>query len=179
VDFGRLTTPDAFVLAGALLFAVRGAFKGFAWQLVRTLALLGALWGAGLLADDAEEWLSRNASFVPEFARPVLAWAGMAVLIFAVVAVFARMARGAVRTANLSGPDRLLGFVFGALMGVALAAIAIVVWGGFQEEDESLAHALEGSRSVRAVVQVVDLVPLLPRSTRERWHRVLEDVERR
>jgi uncharacterized membrane protein required for colicin V production len=178
VDFSGLTAPDAVVLVAALVFALRGAVKGFAWQVVRTLALLGALWGAGLLADDAEEWLARNASFVPEFARPVLAWAAMALLIFAVVAAFARMARGAVRTANLSGPDRLLGFLFGALMGVALAAIGIVVWGGFQEDDESLAKALEGSRSVRAVVQVVDLVPLMPRSTRERWHRVLEEVDR-
>jgi uncharacterized membrane protein required for colicin V production len=177
LDLDRLTTVDALVLGACVVFAVRGAVKGFAWQAMRTLALLGALYGASLLADDAEDWLARSAAFLPEFSRPVVAWVGMALLVFFAFAWLANLARGAVRSSGLNGADRALGLVFGAAMGLVFAAVAVVLWGGFRSEDEDLAEAMRGSRSVYGIVQVVEVVPLVPRSTRERWRAVLARLE--
>lgn len=172
MSLAALTTVDAAVLVVSGFFALRGAVKGFAWQVVRTLALLGGLYGASLLCDEGEEWLARNAGFVPEGLRAILAWVGIALLVFFVLSTLATLARGAVRDAHLTGPDRVLGLLFGGLMGLAFAAMGLVVWGGTKAEDHDLAEALRGSRSLPFVAAVVEIVPLLPRSTRERWQHV-------
>ncbi len=178
VNLASLTTVDGAVVVAAGFFALRGAIKGFAWQFVRTLALLGGLYGAGLLCNEGEQWLERNADFVPGPFKAVIAWVAIALLIFFVLSYLASMARGLVRTAHLTGPDRVLGFLFGAVMGLTFATIGLVIWGGLKESDEDLAAAVRGSRALPYVVQVVDIVPILPRSTRERWRSVKELLDR-
>ncbi len=49
-----LSTPDTIVAVVCAVAAVRGAVKGFAWQVVRTIGLVGALWGAGAWHERAE-----------------------------------------------------------------------------------------------------------------------------
>jgi uncharacterized membrane protein required for colicin V production len=175
-----LTVPDTIVLVVCLIVAVRGAFKGFVWQAVRTVGLIGALWGATRFHEPVGERLDAWFGFLPTFMTPVVAWLLILVGIFAVFAFLAYAARGAVKTANLTGLDRLLGLAMGALMGLCFCAIAFVIWGFlFLKTDAQLEEALRGSQSARFMARIIDFVdPLFPDAVRERFGASLEAIEK-
>ncbi|MHC5012753.1 MAG: CvpA family protein, partial [Planctomycetota bacterium] len=108
-----LTTPDTIVLIVCAILAVRGAFKGFAWQSVRTLGLIAAFIGAGLWHRRFGAWLD-EVSFLGEDPASWVAWFAIAVGIFLLATFFAWMAKGAMHKVKLGGIDRLLGFGLGA-----------------------------------------------------------------
>jgi len=174
-----LTVPDTIVLVVCLIVGIRGAFKGFVWQAIRTVGLIGALWAAtrfhGPIGERLDEWFD----FLPAFATPVVAWLLILVGIFLVFAFLAHMARGFVKTANLTGLDRALGLVMGAVMGLCFCAIAFVIWGFlFLKTDAQLQEALEGSQSARVMAKIIDFVdPLFPDAVRERFGASLKAIE--
>ena len=171
-----LTTPDTIVLVVCVVVAIRGAIKGFAWQSVRTLGLIAALWGATAWYEPVGGWLDERLP-IPSSAVSAVAWVAIALGLFFLISYLAKMARGAVRVADLSGPDRILGLVLGAVMGLVLCTMAFVVWGSFQEDDE-LKATFKGSISVRYMAQTVGLVePLIPGPIREHWGDVLHSLD--
>jgi uncharacterized membrane protein required for colicin V production len=171
-----LTTPDTIVLAACALFAVRGALKGFAWQAVRTVGLVAALWGAGAWHQRFGGWLHEHVGFLPEASTPWVAWFLILAGLLVVATFFAWMAKGAVHKVQLGGPDRLLGFALGAVMGLVLMTAGFLVWGSWVKE-ETLRGTLEGSVSVRWMARVVDTVePLLPADIAKRWSPVLHTL---
>jgi len=176
---GDLTVPDSIVLVVCLVVGVRGAFKGFVWQAIRTIGLIGALWAATsfhvLVSERIDAWFS----FIPDMALPIVAWLLILVAVMVVFAFLAHIARGAVKTANLTGVDRVLGLAMGALMGLCFCAIAFVIWGQlFLRTDAQLREALEGSRSARVMAQIIDVVdPLFPDVVRERFGASLKAIE--
>ena len=60
-----LSTPDAVVLSLMGFFALRGAFKGFVWQLLRTAGLYGGLLLAARFDRSVGTFLADRFSFVP------------------------------------------------------------------------------------------------------------------
>ena len=172
----KLTTPDLIVLGVCLLFAIRGAWKGFAWQAVRTVGLLLALFGATQWFSPVGDWLEGKFSFIPDIAAPVIAWVALLVAIFLVISYLAHLARGAMRSADLRGVDRVLGLAMGAVMGLVFCTIGFVVWGSVQEPDELKAE-LSASFSVRYMAETMRVVkPLFPEPIRERWGGVLDTL---
>ena len=177
LPLAELTAADSIVLVVCLVLAVRGAIKGFVWQAVRTIGLIAALWGATVFADRFGDWLDTHIPMMPDVASDVIAWILIAAGVFLLVSYFAHMARGAIRTADLTAPDRVLGFGLGAVMGLVFCTIGLIVWGGFQPDDDELKSAVEGSQSVHLMIRIVDMVPVVPASTRDRWRGVLEELE--
>ena len=175
-----LTVPDSIVLVVCLIVGIRGAFKGFVWQAIRTVGLIGALWGATHFHVPIGERLGEWFGFLPTFALPVVAWLLIVVGIFVVFAFLAYMARGAVRTANLTNVDRLFGLALGAVMGLCFCAIAFVIWGFlFLKTDAQLEEALRGSQSARFMTKIIEFVdPLFPDAVRERFGASLKAIEK-
>lgn len=170
------TVPDLIVLGLCAVLGIRGAVKGFAWQLVRTIGLLAGLWGATRFFGPVAEWL--DARFpLPEIATPVVAWLGILALTILLFGFFAWIVKGAVKKVNLGGLDRALGFVLGGVMALTFAAIAFVLWGHFAGEDE-LRDTLDESITARWMAETVQVVtPLFPEDIRTRFEKSLAALD--
>jgi uncharacterized membrane protein required for colicin V production len=170
-----ITTPDVVALGICGLWAIRGAFKGFAWQLVRLVGLALALVAAGLWHRAFGDWLHRTVSIPAgpsEWAAWFLILAGGLVL----ATFFAYAAKGAVHRVRLGGLDRLFGFVLGAAFMFLVLTVLFLIWGSVWPS--SLKATLEGSLVARAMPGVVEAVaPYVPEDVKRRWAEVLQEVQ--
>lgn len=172
-----LTVLDTVALVLALLFAVRGAFKGFAWQAVRLAGLVAALWAAFALQAPVARWVGERFSFVPASAAPWVATIGIFLAIYFLAIFFAWIARGAVHRVHLGAPDRTLGFLLGAATGLVLLTIGFFVWGQVSSDD-SVRAALDGSYAGRVMLTVTEFArPYLPEDAIRRWTAILETLK--
>ena len=172
-DSFELTTPDTIVVVVCAIFAIRGAFKGFVWQAVRTAGLIVGLWAATHWYVPFGEWINEHVPAVPDMVITPLAWVLIAIGIFFVVSFLAHMARGFVRERELGAADRLFGFGLGACTGLVLCTAGFLLWGSFHS-DQKLRETLQGSYSVRYMAKAVEVVtPFVPRPIRRRWGGVL------
>lgn len=177
-----LTPLDLGVLGLCGLFALRGALKGFAWQAVRLVALFGALWGAGAwygwLAERLRSWMS----FLPEKAVPFVAWGAVFLGLLLLGTYVAHMARGVIRSAELSGLDRLAGLALGAAAGLGLATLLLLVGAAGLNafgQRQVLDDALVGSVTPPYLGKASEfLEPLLPEGVRELWNDLRREVPR-
>ncbi len=172
-----LTTPDTIVLMVCGLWGLRCAFKGFAWSLVRTIGLVGSLWAAGtfyeVVGDRIGEWIG----FIPDAAAPLVAWVLILIVVFFVFSYLAHLARGLMKTAELTVPDRFFGFALGVVTGLVFCAAALVVWGHVAGEDE-IKETMEGSMSARYMAEVVEVIDgFFPDSVRERFGKALKALD--
>jgi uncharacterized membrane protein required for colicin V production len=171
-----LTTPDTIVLVVCGLLALRGGVKGFAWQSVRLLALAAGIAGAARWHGPVGAWLEATLP-VPEAMAPWVGWIAVLVGIVALGGWLAHLARGWIRTRELSGPDRLLGLALGAVVGLVLCTAGFLAYGRFAGE-ASLREAFEGSLSRRWIAAVIGVVePLVPASVRDDWRPLLGTLE--
>jgi len=172
-----LSTPDTIVAIVCAVAAVRGALKGFVWQVVRLIGLVAALWGAGAWHERFGAWLDANVSFIPGAAADWVAWFAIFLGLFLLATWFAWMARGALRKAKLSGVDRLFGFVAGGALGLVLVTAGFLIWGSFVRS-ETLKETLKDSVTVPLMAKVVDVVePVLPSDVHRRWGDVLATLD--
>ena len=172
-----LTIPDAVVLAVCLLLGVRGAVRGFVWQAIRTVGLIAALWAATRFYEPFSEWLDGRFSWLPAATAPVVAWLGIVVGIIFLFAFFAYMGRGLVKTAELTGLDRILGLVLGTVMGLVICVAGFVIWGQLSGEDH-LRSTLAGSTSARFMAKTVEVLdPFFPEVVRDRFKNSLAAIE--
>ncbi len=171
-----LSTLDGVVLGLVAILAIRGAFKGFVWQLFRTGGLilgllLAARWNAGV-----GRWMDERLPFVPSAGADVVGWVTVLVGVVLVVTLVAHLARDAVHEVRLAGLDRTLGFALGGLLGLGLAAFGFVLWASFQDPAE-IHSTFQGSLSVDWMARFVDAVkPLFPDSVHDRWGPVLDSL---
>lgn len=172
-----LSTPDTIVLVLCVVLAIRGAFKGFTWQLIRTVGLIGAIWVAGWLHEPVGAWLGDRLDVLPANWNPTAAWLLIVIGAWLLVTFVAYMARGVVRTAELTSTDRVLGFAMGAVMGLAFATVAFIVYGRVADE-EQLTRTLEDSYSARLMAQLIEVAePVIPEGVFDRWADTLEAIK--
>jgi uncharacterized membrane protein required for colicin V production len=172
---GALSTLDTIGLVLVLIFAIRGAFKGFAWQAFRTVGLVGAFWAAFALQAPVGTWLRDNIQILPDVATPWIASVVVFVTIFGLATWFAWMARGALKEIHFGGMDRLLGFVFGGATGLVILTIGFFVWGQFFANDDQVAAALKDSISGPAMRAITELIqPYLSEDVIKRWDGILD-----
>ncbi len=171
-----LTTPDTIVLVVCLLLAIRGTFKGFAWQAVRTVGLWAAIVIAGWQNERVGAWLDDNLGFLPSAWKEEAGWLLIVVVVWFLAVFLSHIARGAVRDSPLTSTDRFLGFAMGGVMGVALCTIVFVIWGKWVGEEE-LRQTLENSMSVRYLAVFVDVVnPVIPDSVHDKVTTMLQAI---
>lgn len=168
-----LTTPDTVVLVVVLFFSLRGALKGFVWQLLRTAGLVAGLLLAARYDVALGRFLSERFAIVPDRGADLVGWATIVIGTFLAVTLLAHLVRDAVRQARLTGLDRMLGAGLGALLGLGIAALGFTLWASTLTDAEKK-DVLGASTSTAYMAQVIDAVrPLFPDGIRERWAPVL------
>ena len=176
VPLAALGTVDLCVLVFCSLFAIRGAFKGFVWQALRTLGLVAGLWLAGMFHVEVGAWMTQRIGVLPDAWGSVAGWLAVVVGVWLVVAMLAWMARGAVRTVDLTSADRVLGFALGGVMGLAFATVGFVIFGRVASETV-LKETLENSKSAQYMTRVLDVVVVLvPPEIGERYSTTLDTI---
>lgn len=142
---------DYVILGIIALAALRCWFRGIIGEVLSVAAVLGGLLAGILFYRPVGAWLSTLrplggyelvAGFVASFA-----------VIFVVVKLVERALRGVLENLNLDILDRVLGFLFGALEGIVVAAVIIMIL-RFQPlfDVESL---LSGSLMARLLLPIV------------------------
>jgi membrane protein required for colicin V production len=173
-----LSGPDGVVLGLVGLFALRGAWKGFVWQAVRTGGLLIGLLLAARWNVGVGRFLAARFAFVPDAYADVAGWILVVAGTFLVTTIVAHLLRSTVADARLSGLDRVLGLALGAALGLGVAAFGFTLWASTQS-DRVVRETLGGSVSTTWMARAVTAVrPLFPEGVRERWSPVLESLDR-
>lgn len=175
--FDAISMPDLVVAVLCGFLAVRGAFKGFAWTAVRTIGLIAAVVAGFTFWSPVSAWMTERIQFIPEPATPAVAFFVIFVGVLLVATFFAWMARGAVRTVQLTFMDRVFGFVLGAVMGLVFLTVAFLFL-GTAVPGEKLYRAMEGSLSVRAMAELVEFAePALPEGVRAKWRESIDRLK--
>lgn len=121
----ELNGLDIALLAVVGLSAIFGAFRGFIREILSLLAWLIAGWLAmhffpvfadRLTAVIEQQTLRQAAAFLLIFLAALLA-----------IALVNRLLALLIRVSQLGGIDRLLGFIFGALRGVMIGVVFVVM----------------------------------------------------
>ncbi|MDH5619016.1 MAG: CvpA family protein [Gammaproteobacteria bacterium] len=126
---------DILIAVAVAISVVVGIFRGFVKEAISMAALLFAIWAAlyfgPSVGDVSENWFS---------SEELQMWFGR-VLVFAVVlAIGGLLGWGIsklVRLSVLSGMDRFLGSLFGAVRGILLVAVFIIggQFAGFDNDE--------------------------------------------
>jgi membrane protein required for colicin V production len=126
---------DIIIAIAVVISIVVGFIRGFVKEAISIGALVIAIWAAlyfgPAVGDVSQSWLS---------SEELQKWFGR-VLVFAVIlSIGALLGWGIsklVRLSVLSGMDRFLGSLFGALRGILLVAVAIIggQFAGFDNDD--------------------------------------------
>lgn len=122
-----MTWLDGIAFVLLLSFTIRGILRGTVAQVFALLGLLAGIWaGAQLAARMGDHWRDAHPAFVFAILRYVVAGlGGMAVA--TLIGWWGETIAHAVREGPLGGIDRMLGGVFGLLVGGGLAAIVVLV----------------------------------------------------
>ena len=122
-----MTWPDYFIFAVIALSVLVGALRGFIKEVfslaVWAVAFLVAWQFSGAVAD-----LLADAVSLPS-ARTAMGFAGLFIAVLLVGGLINYLLGRLVETTGLSGTDRLLGGLFGAVRGLALVVALLLVCG--------------------------------------------------
>jgi membrane protein required for colicin V production len=154
-----------FAMAGMLLFAVvRGAVKGFVWQLAAIVAIVLCFYFAGSLS-------LLLAPMIPNVEPPANRWVAMFLLYLGFSFVSfgaARVLRGWIEKAKFVEYDRHLGAVFGLVKGVAFCLV--VTFFVVTLSDDLRETVVQSQSSYGAAIIMDRLHSVMP----ENMHEVLE-----
>ena len=121
----NLTAVDVVFLAVVLIFAVIGAVNGFVNEVFGKAAFVVGVWAAVLFHKQLVPPIERQLGF--HAGAVAIAFAAVFVAAFVVVKLVQLVARSVAHGYLFGGLDRVLGFAFGAVEGLALVALAVVV----------------------------------------------------
>ena len=118
---------DITIICIIALSAVVSLFRGFVREVLSLMAWVVAFWAAmafwGKFATFLEPYIA-----IP-FARMVLAFLGVLVAVLLVFGIINFIVGRLLAKTGLSGPDRLLGALFGILRGAAIVTVLVVLAG--------------------------------------------------
>lgn len=129
-----MAVVDLVLLGAVLVSALVGVLRGFVKEAVSLAVWIGAFWCALRFGEVGEALLAGHLD------DPLLLRWGGRLLVFVVV-LFAGTLLGwlagfLIRNSVLTGPDRMLGLLFGVARGVVVAALVVMGLnaGGFDDE---------------------------------------------
>jgi membrane protein required for colicin V production len=119
--------PDYFILGVIILSSLVGVFRGFIKEVFSLVVWAVAFFVAWHFSGDVADLLS-NAVTLPS-ARTAMGFAGLFIATLLVGGLINFLLGKLVETTGLSGTDRLLGGLFGAVRGLALVVALLLVCG--------------------------------------------------
>lgn len=128
---GDFAVADAAIVLVVVVSAVFGGLRGLVKEILALVVWIGALALAVAFRGALADWLDVDLS---ASAREAIGFAGVFAAALVVGALLQRLARRAVDGTGLTGTDRTLGFLFGALRGVLVAVIALILLRPFAQD---------------------------------------------
>lgn len=126
---------DWAIITVLLVSSVLGLIRGMVREIIALTTWVGAILAARMFGPKISE------VFMPyidnEFLRQGLGFALTAVVVVILGSMVSRVARTLVSATGLGGFDRIMGFVFGGLRGVAILVVLIAVVSLTSLKDES------------------------------------------
>jgi uncharacterized membrane protein required for colicin V production len=171
-----VSAVDAVALGLVAVLAVRGAIRGFAWQAIRTGSVVLGFFLGARFGGPVGAFLVDHVG-VPASSGDVVGWALVWLATYLVGTSVAHVAKGSIRGVQLGSLDRLLGAALGGLLGLSIAAFALVLWASTKQPDEIRA-SLGRSVSVEWMARLVRAAkPVFPEGVVRRWEPVLDSLE--
>jgi membrane protein required for colicin V production len=118
---------DIAIVAIVLISAIISLFRGFVREILSLVVWVAALWAAASFARAGAALLEPYTSI--ETVRLVAGFVGVLVLALLAGGIVNYVLGRLLEKTGLSGPDRLLGVIFGMLRGVAIVAAIVFVAG--------------------------------------------------
>lgn len=158
-----MNTLDYILLAIMALAALRCWFRGIIGEVLSTAAVVGGLLSGIFFFRPVGAYIASIIALGG--LEPVVGFVAAFALVFIVVKIVERSLRGLLENLHLDILDRILGLVFGALEGVIIAAIVILVL-KFQPL-VNVAALLDGSVVARILVPLLtEHMPQAPTALR-------------
>lgn len=166
-DLSSLGPIDIGALAVIALCVITGFARGFIWQLLRLATLVGGFLLARVLEPEVAPRLEHAFPSLGESGSRVAAYFSVFFAVVLAGSLVAYLLRSALKALKLSAFDRLLGALLGALKGVAIVVVAVLVLTKLPVP-ESFQEQLARSEAARLSASVVDNMDVLfPPSVRE------------
>jgi membrane protein required for colicin V production len=164
------TLVDGVVALVILVSAILAYSRGLVREVLAILGWIAAAFGAFALAPVAQPWISEIPFVGPMLAGSceltvIAAFALAFAILLMVIALFTPLFSSLIRNSALGGIDQALGFFFGALRGVLLIAVALVVYdravppGTVPMVDNSQSAAIFGQVTERLVASLPSDAP--------------------
>ncbi|MEW6741612.1 MAG: CvpA family protein [Planctomycetota bacterium] len=180
IDLSAISYIDLAALAILLLMGIRGILKGFVSQAASLVTLVGGLIVARHLAPHVR-WIA--AQLVPGKAEGsnvdlYVAYFVIFVLVMIAVAIVAKLLKNAIGALKLQSYDRLLGGLFGLLLGGVI--VLVVVLGLSYIDSEGLQKQMSTAYAPRyAETVVAELDPLFPEEVQQKLRHYIEEAKKR
>jgi membrane protein required for colicin V production len=120
-----MNTLDYILLAIIVLLALRCWFRGIIGEVLSAAVVVGGLLVGIFFYRSIGAWISTLVA-LGGF-QPVVGFVAAFAVVFIVVKIVERSLRGVLESLNLDVLDKLLGLAFGALEGIIVSAIVIIV----------------------------------------------------
>lgn len=151
------TLVDAGVAAIIILSGILAYSRGFVREIMAIIGWVGATVVAFIFADQVEP-LVRQVPVLGEFIADscelgiIAAFAAVFAVALLVVSIFTPLFSSVVQRSALGGVDQAIGFLFGALRGILLVAVAFFVYQTvFTNQDVPV---IDNSRSAQVFAQL-------------------------
>jgi len=122
-----LELADLIIIAVVVVSMLVSVVRGFVREALSLVIWVVAAWVGLRLATPLAEWL--EPWIATPSARLILSFVGVFVGVVMAGSLLSILVGKLVSTSGLSGTDRMLGMLFGALRGVVMVVIAVMVLG--------------------------------------------------
>ncbi len=118
---------DITIICIIALSTVLSLFRGFVREVLSLAAWVVAFWSAMAFWPHFAQLLAPYVAI--DFARTVLAFLGVLIAVLVVFGIINFIVGKLLASTGLTGPDRLLGAVFGLLRGAAIVTVLVALAG--------------------------------------------------
>lgn len=160
------TLVDGVVALLILVSAILAYSRGLVREVLAILGWIAAAVGAFALAPIARPWIAEIPYVGPMLSGSceltvIAAFAAAFAVLLMIIALFTPLFSSLIRNSALGGIDQALGFFFGALRGVLLVAVALLVYQ--QAVPAGTVEMIDASRSASIFAQLTErLMAMLP-----------------
>lgn len=117
---------DYIIVILLVIAAVKGAVKGFVYEVSSLIALIAGVWGAIKFSGATESYLLNRLNFTSQYID-VISFIITFVLIIILVHFIGKAVEKAVESISLGGLNRVLGLVFSVLKTAFILGILVVL----------------------------------------------------